>query len=111
MVGQSANPHHILQTRMKLDRGLYAEEFEAVEIDVDPGVETDDVDELIEEFGVENVQLAYYYMHRHRLFKMHILRVSDLDSNDLVAFLLIAEEQGLRDAEQQAKLKNSSERR
>ena len=94
---------------MKLDQRLFDEDDEFVEVDIDPNSEDDDLDELVEEFGDEAVRLAYHYIHRHRMYKMRILKASELDSFDVVAFLLIEEEQGLREAEQQAKLKNQGD--
>lgn len=84
-------------------------ESDAVEIDIDPDIETDDPDDLVEEFGAENVMLAHYYLHRKRLFKLRILTRDELESDDLVAFLLIDEEQGLYDAQEQAKMKSKAD--
>lgn len=95
---------------MRLDSELFGDDDEPIAIDVDPNNEDEEFDELGEEFGRENVRMAFYYMHRHRLFKMRILSVSDLDILDLSAFLLIEEEQGLKEAEQQAKLKTQADR-
>jgi hypothetical protein len=95
---------------MKLDRMMFESDDDLVEIDTDPYSDTEDLDELVDEFGMDNVQLAYYYIHRHRLYKMHILSVADLDETDIVGFTIIMEEQGLQEAEQSAKLKSDADR-
>ena len=108
IIGQASNPHYVLQSRIKMDRALYADD-EPSEVDIDHLADTDEPNELIEKYGLENVQTAHYYIHRRRLYKMHILKASDLDDLDLVAFMLIDEEHGLREAQQQANLKNRNE--
>lgn len=110
VIGENANPHNVLRTRIRLDQALFASDNDPVEIDINPSIETqvDDVDLWVEEFGWENVELAHHFLHRHRLYKMHVLKTSDLDTDDLVAFMLIEEEQGLRQAEQSAKLQDKT---
>jgi hypothetical protein len=81
-------------------------EFE--EIDIDPDVEDYSGDELVEEFGAENFQLANYYLHRRHLYDLHVLGVQDLEWDDLAAFFIIDEEKGLRQAEDHAKLQDKT---
>lgn len=109
VIGQGSNPHLILQTRIRLDRALY-DDFGDEELDIDPLVDVDDVDEMVEEFGYENVQLAYYYIHRHQLFDLKILSVDDLEWDDVLAFLLVGEEKSCHEAQESARLKSQTER-
>ena len=110
VVGQSSNPHNVLRTRIQMDRELYHEDELLSEVDVDPFGDdpTSELDELTDEFGRDNVEAAYYFFHRHRLWKMHILRREDLDEYDLVVFMLIEEEQSLKQAESAAKLEDKA---
>jgi hypothetical protein len=114
VIGKSSDPQHVLQTRIKLDQMIYMADEDYVEIDIDPYWEVEtppaNMDEMITEFGYEIVELANYFFHRHRIWKMRILRVSELDSNDLVAFMLIEEEQNLKQAEDAAKLQSESKK-
>lgn len=87
-----------------MDRTLYSDD-DFIEVDIDPTrPENEEDNEMVEEFGWERVDLAQHFLHRYRLYKMRILRPMDLDYLDLVAFMLIEEEQSLKQTEQSAKM-------
>jgi hypothetical protein len=78
-------------------------------VDDDEGPEDDDADynALVDEFGAENVDLADYYLHRYKLFKLRRTLI-ELDWDDLIVFLLLEEEVGNAQAVQQLKMEQQT---
>lgn len=89
---------------------LFGDPNDPEELDIDPLIDTDETNELIEEFGLESTQLAYYYLHRYKLHKTQIQDIIELDDTDVLAFLIIEEEQSLREAQESANLRSQTER-
>lgn len=112
IVTLSADPNYLLKdyTTELLSEEELLEISENVDSDAIFTIQdaNEDHDELIEAFGYEKVAGTSYFMRRHRLFELDKSLI-ELDSNDVVMFLLIDEEVAKLQATKQKELQRKTD--